>query len=155
MDKLRWFHFSILLFFRSSPLSNYSYLPIKRNPFRVLDACTQFVQLALSFLFILISLCRICTEMKGRDSMLLIILSLICSGAFTVCNTVGPRTNGGLKQNFYRTSCPQAEMIVSRITRNRAQSNSALSAKLLRMHFHDCFVRVCNYYLPCMKLITC
>lgn len=86
--------------------------------------------------------------MMGREG-ICVMLSLVVFGALTIRNA------DGLKQNFYRTSCPQAEIIVSRITRNRAQSNSALSAKLLRMHFHDCFVRVCNYYLPCMKLITC
>ncbi|KAJ9181987.1 hypothetical protein P3X46_006027 [Hevea brasiliensis] len=81
--------------------------------------------------------------MMGRDA-ILIILSLLVFGAVTVCSADGLRATSGLRQNFYRTSCPQAELLASRITRNRAQSNSALSAKLLRMHFHDCFVRGCD-----------
>ncbi|KAF2287733.1 hypothetical protein GH714_002491 [Hevea brasiliensis] len=79
-----------------------------------------------------------------KNYAILIILSLLVFGAVTVCSADGLRATSGLRQNFYRTSCPQAELLASRITRNRAQSNSALSAKLLRMHFHDCFVRGCD-----------
>lgn len=76
--------------------------------------------------------------MMGREG-ICVMLSLVVFGALTIRNA------DGLKQNFYRTSCPQVEPTVSTITRNRVQSNPALGAKLLRMHFHDCFVRVCPY----------
>ncbi|KAK2992676.1 hypothetical protein RJ640_014926 [Escallonia rubra] len=48
---------------------------------------------------------------------------------------------GELRKNFYKTTCGQAEQIVQNITWKHAANNSALPAKLLRMHFHDCFVR--------------
>ncbi|KAI9194296.1 hypothetical protein LWI28_004886 [Acer negundo] len=45
-----------------------------------------------------------------------------------------------LRMNFYKDSCPKAEDIVKKITWSRIANNPGLSAKLLRMHYHDCFV---------------
>ncbi|KAJ0975648.1 hypothetical protein J5N97_017613 [Dioscorea zingiberensis] len=51
---------------------------------------------------------------------------------------------GGLEQNFYKKTCSKAEQIVQNITWNNVAKNSELPAKLLRMFFHDCFVRGCD-----------
>ncbi|KAG9457533.1 hypothetical protein H6P81_002041 [Aristolochia fimbriata] len=55
-------------------------------------------------------------------------------------------TRGGdnLEMNFYKNTCPQAEGIVKRMTEFYTFRNPVMGAKLLRLHYHDCFVRGCD-----------
>ncbi|XP_060191881.1 peroxidase 24-like [Lycium barbarum] len=49
------------------------------------------------------------------------------------------------RKNFYKsTRCPNAEQLVRDITWSKAKSDPTLGAKLLRVHYHDCFVRGCD-----------
>nr|AHL39180.1 class III peroxidase [Populus trichocarpa] len=50
----------------------------------------------------------------------------------------------GLRKKFYKISCPAAEDIVRNVTWRRAATSLNLPAKLLRTHFHGCFVRGCD-----------
>lgn len=47
-----------------------------------------------------------------------------------------------LRVGFYNSTCPQAETIVRQAVQNQFNSDRSITAALLRMHFHDCFVRV-------------
>ncbi|PKI70536.1 hypothetical protein CRG98_009041 [Punica granatum] len=57
---------------------------------------------------------------------------------------VGVCKGGELRKNFYRKTCPDAEFIVKNVTWKHVSNNANIAAKLLRMHFHDCFVRGCD-----------
>jgi peroxidase len=49
---------------------------------------------------------------------------------------------GGLEMGFYDKSCPQAESIILNYVKKHISHAPTVAAPLLRMHFHDCFVRV-------------
>ncbi|KAK9057976.1 hypothetical protein SSX86_022816 [Deinandra increscens subsp. villosa] len=50
----------------------------------------------------------------------------------------------GLKVGFYEKTCPHAEKIVSDVIKEVMAVAPSLSGPLLRMHFHDCFIRGCD-----------
>ncbi|CAI0625713.1 unnamed protein product [Linum tenue] len=55
------------------------------------------------------------------------------------------RVNGaGLRTGYYDESCPDAETIALKTIRKAISKDVTLAAALLRLHFHDCFVRGCE-----------
>lgn len=60
---------------------------------------------------------------------------------------VGP-TTAQLSPTFYDTTCPNLSSIVEDVVRQALQTDARAGAKLIRFHFHDCFVNVSNSLSP-------
>ncbi|KAJ8528393.1 hypothetical protein K7X08_022085 [Anisodus acutangulus] len=50
----------------------------------------------------------------------------------------------GLDVEYYKKTCPNVEVIVKKAVADSISSDATMAAPLLRMHFHDCFVRGCD-----------
>ncbi|KAK9133532.1 hypothetical protein Scep_013060 [Stephania cephalantha] len=50
----------------------------------------------------------------------------------------------GLSAKYYSKTCPSVEAIVKKTTTSFISRAPTLAAPLLRLHFHDCFVRGCD-----------
>lgn len=49
-----------------------------------------------------------------------------------------------LSLDYYEKTCPGADFIVTKAVRYAAYKDKTVPAALLRMHFHDCFIRGCD-----------
>lgn len=49
-----------------------------------------------------------------------------------------------LQVGFYNSTCPQTETIIRQAVQKQFNTDPSITAALLRMHFHDCFVRGCD-----------
>lgn len=67
---------------------------------------------------------------------------------FTPLFSFSRKTNTGyLYPQFYDPSCPTAIEIVKSIVSSAVVKETRMAASLLRLHFHDCFVKVCQLLL--------
>ncbi|XP_027066568.2 peroxidase 57-like [Coffea arabica] len=63
---------------------------------------------------------------------------------FLLSFTIFELSSAQLRVGFYSSSCPRAESIVKQVVQQRFRTDRSITAALLRMHFHDCFVRGCD-----------
>lgn len=61
---------------------------------------------------------------------------------FLVVHQLFSPTVAALEVDYYRLACPMAEKIVRRTVTRAVDRDRSLAPALIRMHFHDCFVRV-------------
>ncbi|KAH9662574.1 peroxidase 64 [Citrus sinensis] len=53
-------------------------------------------------------------------------------------------SGNALSLNYYEKTCPDAEWIIAAAVKAAAAKDKTVPAALLRMHFHDCFIRGCD-----------
>ncbi|KAG6545594.1 hypothetical protein Mapa_012948 [Marchantia paleacea] len=71
---------------------------------------------------------------------LLLISVLLLSGDLGNCSY----TYGQLEDNYYRTSCKDAESVIQKAINTELDKDIAAAAGLIRMAYHDCFVEGCD-----------
>ena len=72
-----------------------------------------------------------------------IILSFICTPV-AATRSLSSGGNGGLQEEFYHHSCPNVETIIYESMLNSYKKDSTVAPGVLRLAYHDCFVRGCD-----------
>ncbi|KAJ1283265.1 hypothetical protein BS78_03G115500 [Paspalum vaginatum] len=73
------------------------------------------------------------------------VAAVVLLGHLVGCARAGLlESNPGLAYNFYQKTCPSVDSIVRSVTWKMVAADSRLPGRLLRLHFHDCFVKGCD-----------
>lgn len=56
--------------------------------------------------------------------------------------SVTPLMVNALSSDYYHQTCPKAEAVITDVVKKAMLNDRTVPAALLRMHFHDCFIRV-------------
>lgn len=74
------------------------------------------------------------SKMKCFISILLVLAGIYQLGA-------------ALDAHYYAETCPEAESIIFEAVRDASAHDPKVPARLLRMFFHDCFIRVLSLFI--------
>ncbi|XP_068661235.1 peroxidase 5-like [Aristolochia californica] len=75
------------------------------------------------------------TQMPKWEFCLIVLLAV---------SAIAPASSSPLRVGFYKSTCASAEYLVRQTVSKALAQNPGLGAGLIRMHFHDCFVRGCD-----------
>ncbi|KAF0935830.1 hypothetical protein E2562_036353 [Oryza meyeriana var. granulata] len=86
------------------------------------------------------------TKRRGVGGVAVVPMAVIRLGVAAIvvlgAGVIGARAQ--LRMGFYDESCPAAERIVGEYVRQHVRRVPTVAAALLRLHYHDCFVRGCD-----------
>ncbi|KAK1273363.1 Peroxidase 64 [Acorus gramineus] len=78
----------------------------------------------------------------------LLTIEMRSSGAALICWVLVlcglSHLGNSLSVNYYKKTCPKAEAAITESVKLAMANDNTVPAALLRMHFHDCFVRGCD-----------
>jgi hypothetical protein len=89
-----------------------------------------------------------CSPQKIAPSMarlsLVVVAAVIVAAAWSSRHRVAVDAEivGGLRVGFYDQTCPDAESTVREIVNSDTNNDPTIPAGLIRIFFHDCFVKV-------------
>lgn len=69
------------------------------------------------------------------------IVAMLCSLIIIISLSFCSLTNS-LSLNYYHKTCSNVESIVAQVVKDAVSKDATVPAALLRLHFHDCFIRV-------------
>ncbi|KAK9735698.1 hypothetical protein RND81_04G220800 [Saponaria officinalis] len=70
--------------------------------------------------------------------------SHLATSTLTQAFTLFLTTSADLELGFYDHTCPQAEDIIARVVSEAIRKDPGVGAGVIRLQFHDCFVRGCD-----------
>ncbi|CAO2162357.1 unnamed protein product [Urochloa humidicola] len=73
-----------------------------------------------------------------------VVAAAMAAAVVLLCVQLPAGAQGQLQVGFYNSSCPNAESLVRQTVANAFANDSGIAAGLIRLHFHDCFVRGCD-----------
>ncbi|EYU30722.1 hypothetical protein ABFS82_11G052600 [Erythranthe guttata] len=68
-----------------------------------------------------------------------IVALILCSIVSSFCSSAN-----SLSLNYYSKTCSNVDSIISKVVKDATSKDNTVPAALLRLHFHDCFIRGCD-----------
>lgn len=76
--------------------------------------------------------------------------------SFIIIVSIVGHCNGQLQVGFYKGKCQSADVenVVFQVVKSSFNKDPTITAALLRMHFHDCFVNVREYIYMYISIVN-